>query len=485
MSKFNIKNNINNINKIVYDYYNITVYPGDIKYSEDDKYVKISTPFPLNVPNITYPDNLQNYNAKTMYLTGLKHNNIGNLSPDNYVGELIVEHTQSTGTGKLFTCFLITDAGETIDNDFDKLVEFITKKSSNLSFTLNTCLPRKSTSIVYNSNDDIVIVFTDELKVNTETADFIATNLNKYVDNILNIYENNYIVIPEANVSQRGKDEIYIDCTPTGESSETIATYNVPINSEYTKDAQKLDFMKTTISLSLVFLLVLTTYFTVPYMYKTVIVDTVKKVIELKDVKDNYIGKYRRNIAVDIVICILASLLMVHILMNGIAKDNFDIVLYGIYFFILFGLSASIVGYNRETNYFKDDYRLKYIDNYIKYKNTGTKTEGFEPNSFQTIFLEIIMFIKDSILYTFTGPDFDKNKFFNTISILTLSSVVWIILLIMIDPLGFGTKQISWGTGSYWGKVVPIFIIIPIVAITSLLLKNKSQVEYDLQHPLF
>ena len=61
MSKFNIKNNINNINKIVYDYYNITVYPGDIKYSEDDKYVKISTPFPLNVPNITYPDNLQNY----------------------------------------------------------------------------------------------------------------------------------------------------------------------------------------------------------------------------------------------------------------------------------------------------------------------------------------------------------------------------------------------------------------------------------------
>ena len=65
-------------------------------------------------------------------------------------------------------------------------------------------------------------------------------------------------VLPKANISQRGEEEIYIDCTPTGESAETIATYNVPIQSEYTRDWGKLDFMKMTIQLLMVFILLVT-----------------------------------------------------------------------------------------------------------------------------------------------------------------------------------------------------------------------------------
>lgn len=81
------------------------------------------------------------------------------------------------------------------------------------------------------------------------------------------------------------KDDIYIDCSPTGESAENIATYNVPINSEYTKDAKKLDLMRTLLNLCVALIFLIIAYFTLPRMYKYGVIDPINR--EFPDLLDS------------------------------------------------------------------------------------------------------------------------------------------------------------------------------------------------------
>ena len=78
-------------------------------------------------------------------------------------------------------------------------------------------------------------------------------------------------------MSENKEDNIYIDCSPTGESAENIATYNVPINSEYTKDAKKLDLMRTLLNLCVALIFLIIAYFTLPRMYKYGVIDPVNR----------------------------------------------------------------------------------------------------------------------------------------------------------------------------------------------------------------
>jgi hypothetical protein len=78
-----------------------------------------------------------------------------------------------------------------------------------------------------------------------------------------------YSVIPAGSVKKISPDNIYIDCKPTGESKETIATYNVPINSEYTANASRLSFQEMVIQSMLFFALLGISYVIVPLGFKS------------------------------------------------------------------------------------------------------------------------------------------------------------------------------------------------------------------------
>lgn len=92
-------------------------------------------------------------------------------------------------------------------------------------------------------------------------------------------------------MSSNKEDDIYIDCSPTGESAENIATYNVPINSEYTKDAKKLDLMRTLLNLCLALIILIITYFTIPRLYKYGIIDPINREFPDVDKPDKEILK--------------------------------------------------------------------------------------------------------------------------------------------------------------------------------------------------
>ena len=345
MSTFDLSvtSKLDNTSKILYNYYNTTISSSDVevKTSSGLTYYNINVSYPSNTPNVLYPDSLGTFIANKIYLSGTMHT-LKQIPTTNTFGELIIEHTPLTGTGKLFVCILLNYSQNIVSdkNSVDDLIDIASSDDARKQIALNTSILPQPNAIVYTDKDNgnTIIVFASPIYISEASKDNIK-NLAK--PSLFSNYSPEYKILPQNSISMVDKDEIYIDCSPTGASAEEIATYNVPINSEYTQDAGKLDFMKTTIQLCLVFLLIVITYYSVPFFYKTVVVDNIKKLIHTD------IGKKNRNTAIDIILIILSFLLLIKITYDGVIQNNFDSVLSGVYFFVLFGLSIAIIGYNR------------------------------------------------------------------------------------------------------------------------------------------
>jgi hypothetical protein len=450
-STFDITKNIDTTNKkLIYDYYPIIINKDDYSTST---YVTINTVFKPNAPNLLYPDTMNSYNATKIYITKLIHNNIAQIQSSNVIGELIIEHTPITGTGKYYTCFLLESNPKikfTDSNSVDDLIYKINKKNTNISFALNTSIPSQNNCIVYNiNNTDKVFVFTNMIYLNNKSYDYITKKITGTLSTTTLPKYATYTVLPKNNITQQGEDEIYIDCTPTGESAETIATYNVPIQSEYTRDASKLDFMKTLINLMMFFIFILITYFTVPFFYKTVVVDNIHKLIKGDDHDKN-----RRNVAVDVFMCIVAVVLFFTMLGYGMNK-NFEFVMYAVYFFVFFGLSASIVGYNREIGFFKDKYR----DIYKKFVEDPNNKDSPKILKFIDILKELGQYIIEVVQFDVFGKGETKP--------IIAMFATFILFLIIILPIWL-TKKISKTVFIFLMWFIPVFVILPGVSIISL-----------------
>lgn len=353
MSQFDITKNIDNSKKIVYDYNNLNINKNDITYNNNSLKIKVS--YPINVPNLSYPDNLNTYNATNIYLSSIVHKNITQIQSKHITSELIIEHTAITGIGKLYTCFLLLTDPSYISNeknDIDNLINAYSKQTNNVYFSLNKTIPEQDFCVVYTSSDKTVLVFTNPIYLNPDSYKFIREKITNSNLNLFPEFNAYYAVLKKANISQRGEEEIYIDCSPTGESAEKIASYNVPINSEYTRDWGKLDFMKMTIQLLMVFIFIIIAYFGFPVMYKIVIVDNIRVLLKDKEPKDRYI----RNIIIDNILLFTTALIFMYTLLYGVAFENYDYVMYAVYFFIFSGLCVSIILFNKSSIYFKDEY---------------------------------------------------------------------------------------------------------------------------------
>ena len=459
MSSFDLSvtSNLDNTSKILYNYYNTTISSSDVevKTSSGSKYYNINVSYPSNTPNVLYPDSLGTFIANKIYLSGTMHT-LKQIPTTNTVGELIIEHTPLTGTGKLFVCILLNYSSNIVSdkNSVDDLIDIASSDDTRKQIALNSSILTQSNAIVYKDNGNTIIVFASPIYISKASNDNIK-NLAK--PSLFTNYSSEYKILPQNSISMADKDEIYIDCSPTGASAEEIATYNVPINSEYTQDAGKLDFMKTTIQLCLVFLLIVITYYSVPFFYKTIVVDNIKKLIHTD------IGKKNRNTAIDIILIILSFLLLIKITYDGVIQNNFDSVLSGVYFFVLFGLSIAIIGYNREANYFEDAYRNTPLPD----SNTSAKI--------MTIFLEVAMFIKDCFMFTFVGPRTGKNTI-NGMNIISIS-VLYGITLVSLFLLSY-MKVIKKNVFYSWLTRMAYLIVFG-VSIVALINKTEEDSKSD------
>jgi hypothetical protein len=331
-------NNISTEEKIKYIYSGVSVNHRDVTTltNDDTKNSIKKTDLPdvdgkrIPVKNTFYQIKLRNkepnfiygglspssYTAKTMYLFGLLHRNISGISSSdksNIVGEIVIEHTNpNKQLQKVYTCFLIKENdvsklpdGQTeediTDNSIDGLIPLIHNKlTPEYTFDLSSDIPTQTHSIHYVDKTNHIFVFTNPIKINKDTAKFFKNEVS-HKTKLFSIYPTNdnsnktlfygseTILLngTPANTDgfrlMEGIDEddnaaetndIWIDCSPTGESDDTVAGIrNVTIDGEYSNHKEQIDGFKMTMHFFMFILITLLAFFMVPKLYKSIIVD--------------------------------------------------------------------------------------------------------------------------------------------------------------------------------------------------------------------
>jgi hypothetical protein len=206
----------------------------------------------------------------------LIHNNITDNTDknSNIIGELVIE-LKSTSGDKSYVCFLLEKPppyGSPPSSDVDKLLSLTTSNGPlTTDIVINSSITSQQTAIVYNNAGSNIFIFTNTITINNDSVKII----NGY-DTTISLFSANaptdYVIIPNKNISMAQDEQIYIDCNPTGESSETINTYNIPVRSDASNEKQEMDYMKTSVNFALFSVLLIVSYFIVPSFYKFMVI---------------------------------------------------------------------------------------------------------------------------------------------------------------------------------------------------------------------
>ena len=268
-------------------------------------------------PNFIYGGlSPSSYTAKSIYLFGLLHRNISGISSNNksnIVGEIVIEHTNlNKQLQKVYTCFLLKETdvtnlpdGQTeediTDNSLDGLIPLIDNDlQPEYTFDLSSDIPTQTHSIHYVDNNNHIFVFTNPIEINKDTAKFFKTKVSPKT-NLFSIYPTNdnsnktlfygseTILLNGTSSNQDGfrlmegideednaeeSNDIWIDCSPTGESDDTIAAIrNVPIDSEYSNHKEQINGFKMITHFFMFILITLLAFFMVPKLYKSLVID--------------------------------------------------------------------------------------------------------------------------------------------------------------------------------------------------------------------
>lgn len=399
--KFEDKKDLDKKSELILDYNKTNIKDNDISIVSNALSINYNTTTQLKM---SYPTSNNNYNARKIFISKVLHKNVKDvtISKDNksiieknkLVGELVIENTPISGSGKIYVCFFLKRGNSTtINEELDNVINYFYTTGKNrpsLKLNLNKFIST-SNAYVYNSNSDKVIVFTKPIILNSSQIriqDYIDTTTlfkiepsNKKYSKIKYTSKTNNRSSGSGSGSGSGSMDsngIYIDCQPTGVSKSKIASYNVPINSEYTRDAAKIDFMKMTIQVCFVFIMMLIIYFVVPFFYKGAVIDSVNKFVKENDEKYNIIGlpdgtpeldknRFVRIRSADTMIITYCFIIFGILLIEGFKGNKFDLIMWALYFSIMFGLGFATVQLSKTNR--------EFMKTKIK-TSTGFKYEG-------------------------------------------------------------------------------------------------------------
>tara|TARA_B100000900_G_scaffold272704_1_gene232950 strand:- start:1438 stop:2985 length:1548 start_codon:yes stop_codon:yes gene_type:complete len=303
---------------IYFDYPDTTFYNKEVLMvdgSSDKKHIKSGFTNPNNNPNFIYASN-NNYKATNIYFTKLIHNTIPGITEVNneetdtngnptHFAELIIEHDPiSGGSQKLYSCFFIKQDHTGNINNIDALIDMAGKTDEGSEkLYLGKDIPQnynneKASAVSYNSKNNKVIVYFESVKVNSDSARILKDLTYDMSDKFLGTDEHlktdteeitkNFIVHGQKSVttaqsvSPDGSNpnnmpnlgpnsDYYLDCNPAGESSETIATYNIPINSEYTEGATANKSSETVMNFIIFSAIIASVYLVIPRLYYSLV----------------------------------------------------------------------------------------------------------------------------------------------------------------------------------------------------------------------
>lgn len=316
------------------------------------------------------------YTSEFVYLFGLLHNNIIKVSSNSkdLVGEIVIQHTNPNSQEKVYVCYLIKETEEEKrSNNLDKFVKFMNEDINQIEANLSMVdvVPEQAKCVNYtDKNNNHVYIYTNPIRVNKKTAELFKQSSEKttlfdvnaplqprYVD-LLNKEENlkeEFGNIIEGNQNQMSVDgEIYIDCSPTGESSENIEHYSIPINSEFSESKTQVEFFKTAMYFMFFIIITAIVNIFVPSVYKHIIID---KINQWSDVDSTNYGKHKKIRDADILLSMVYfgftfALLGVPMSYGCDSSNTNYAPIFMLFMFIYYVMSFALIqGKKTETSY--------------------------------------------------------------------------------------------------------------------------------------
>ena len=262
--------------------------------------------------------------------------------------ELVIEHSTAGSTStSLYLRIPINATG----SPSTSISKYINASSNNdVPFNIDKDLPDNIEAKKYNTDDGATVIVLDStIDVETNPASILETDipLTPSGAKTVQLYQDN---------------QIYIDCNPSGESAETIAAYNVPINSEYAKNEGKMNYERQAMYSGVFAIALVLIYFIVPWWYRTYVVESVinwmgtKSISELKrpDEKHKYSGEVRIA-QINKWLMFLCGLYLLVNFTIGISSDP-DLLTQTTYVAIMIALSViSIIIKGDNSTFFKHD----------------------------------------------------------------------------------------------------------------------------------
>ena len=169
----------------------------------------------------------------------------------------------------------------------DKLLKYKSTDDGSLTIDieLNKVISPPDHCIIYNSKsitsvlsasyNNTVYVFTTPIYINEDSKNMIDKFTND--TNLFSKYDSKYSVLPSSNISRKEEESIYIDCSPSGESQETINTHIVPNNSDAMNASITESEKRTVIHFGFFLISAVFLWIVVPPLYKNIIIKWVLK----------------------------------------------------------------------------------------------------------------------------------------------------------------------------------------------------------------
>jgi hypothetical protein len=334
-----------------------------------------------NSPNINFSYSKlipAGYTAINFFYFGILHNNVKGLSDtegintSNIVGELVVECSNTVS--KAYLCFFLSEqksvmgGSNTTDNIFKMIKEKKLVKVENVA--LSDDIPNQTNAgcFIYSdttNKSNTVVLFLNPINVNSTTSTVIRSMLTSDSNGNSPLFSINGPIVQTSTTNigsnpgssganiKTDNDNIYIDCNPSGESEDTIQTYNLPINSELMGEKNQKAVMKTSLNFFMFIIFVLFVYITVPKLYKKMVIDGSNKFFkENSGILTTPLVRVR---SIDMWLSFIIIFICYILFKDGFEGDNFQALSTAMYLVLIFGLSVTLIQSNKanEQDYMK------------------------------------------------------------------------------------------------------------------------------------
>ena len=282
--------------------------------------------------------------------------------------ELVIEHSTAGSTST--SLYLRIPINTSESSSSSSTSNFVNAEPGDIRFNLEGDLRDNIGAKKYTDNNQKTVIVLDST-IDVDNTKKHLSDYDESTNSNSNSNSNSILVtdIPfqptpdDAKTVQLYQDnQIYIDCNPSGESAETIAAYNVPINSEYAKNEGKMNYERQAMYSGVFAIALVLIYFIVPWWYRTYVVESVinwmgtQSIPELK--RPGKEPKYSGEVRIAQINKWLMFLCGLYLLVNftiGISSDP-DLLTQTTYVAIMIALSViSIIIKGDNSTFFKHD----------------------------------------------------------------------------------------------------------------------------------